>query len=205
MWMVEAQSKELPVVSCEFDKISGSQSSLHLLHFIAEDPLVPPEDSFLFLWIQDDLLSQTFLLPSEKIISRNERNVKECVPIGEKGRTRTIENSDAFQYIVSNLLESVAARNRFSPTILRGGFIMDQLRFFRHAGFSSGEITRVRQILRPSGTTFILPYDQFVEHDCRHLEAHSDSGNPKYILELARDAGHNAVALHYGLSRRFWS
>jgi class I fructose-bisphosphate aldolase len=82
---------------------------------------------------------------------------------------------------------------------------MDQLRFFRHAGFSSGEITRVRQILRPSGTTFILPYDQFVEHDCRHLEAQSDSGNPNYILELARDAGHNAVALHYGLSRRFWS
>jgi class I fructose-bisphosphate aldolase len=82
---------------------------------------------------------------------------------------------------------------------------MDQLRFFRHAAFSSGEITRVRQILRPSGTTFILPYDQFVEHDCRHLEAQSDSGNPNYILELARDAGHNAVALHYGLSRRFWS
>jgi class I fructose-bisphosphate aldolase len=82
---------------------------------------------------------------------------------------------------------------------------MDQLRFFRHAGFSAGEITRVRQILRPSGTTFILPYDQFIEHDCRHLEAQSDSGNPNYILELARDAGHNAVALHYGLSRRFWS
>jgi class I fructose-bisphosphate aldolase len=82
---------------------------------------------------------------------------------------------------------------------------MDQLRFFRHASFSSGEITRVRQILRPNGTTFILPYDQFIEHDCRHLEAQSDSGNPKYILELARDAGHNAVALHYGLSKRFWS
>jgi class I fructose-bisphosphate aldolase len=82
---------------------------------------------------------------------------------------------------------------------------MDQLRFFRHASFSAGEITRVRQILRPNGTTFILPYDQFVEHDCRHLEAQSDSGNPKYILELARDAGHNAVALHYGLSKRFWS
>ncbi|MGA9362951.1 MAG: fructose-bisphosphate aldolase [Bacteroidota bacterium] len=82
---------------------------------------------------------------------------------------------------------------------------MDQLRFFRHASFSSGEITRVHQILRPNGTTFILPYDQFIEHDCRHLEAQSDSGNPKYLLELARDAGHNGVALHYGLSKRFWS
>ncbi len=82
---------------------------------------------------------------------------------------------------------------------------MDQLRFFRHASFSPGEITRVRQILRPNGTTFILPYDQFVEHDCRHLEAQSDAGNPKYLLELGLEAGHKAVALHYGVSKRFWS
>lgn len=82
---------------------------------------------------------------------------------------------------------------------------MDQLRFFRKANFSAGEITRIRQILRPSGTTIILPYDQFIEHDCRHLEAESDAGNPDYIMELGIEGGFNAVALHYALSKRFWT
>lgn len=82
---------------------------------------------------------------------------------------------------------------------------MDQLRFFRKASFSPGEIGRVRQFLRPSGTTMILPYDQFIEHDCRHLEAESDAGNPDYIMELGQDGGFNAVAVHYGLAKRFWS
>jgi class I fructose-bisphosphate aldolase len=82
---------------------------------------------------------------------------------------------------------------------------MDNLRFFRHVSFSSGELSRVRQILRPSGTTMILPYDQFIEHDCRHLEAESDAGNPDYIINLAIKGGYNAVAIHYGLAKRFWS
>ncbi|GAB4307473.1 MAG: class I fructose-bisphosphate aldolase [Myxococcota bacterium] len=51
----------------------------------------------------------------------------------------------------------------------------------------------------------ILPYDQFVEHDCRHLEAESDSGNPNYIINLGIKGGYNAVAIHYGLSIRFWA
>ena len=82
---------------------------------------------------------------------------------------------------------------------------MDQLRFFRKVCYSPGEISRVRQFLRPSGTTMILPYDQFIEHDCRHLEAESDAGNPDYIMELGLDGGFNAVAVHYGLAKRFWS
>ncbi len=81
---------------------------------------------------------------------------------------------------------------------------MDILRFFRRAKFSTGEITRVRQFIRPNGTTMILPYDQFIEHDCRHLEGKSDSGNPYYICELARDAGFNGIVFHYGLSMRYW-
>jgi class I fructose-bisphosphate aldolase len=82
---------------------------------------------------------------------------------------------------------------------------MDQMRFFRHVSFSTGELTRLRQILRPSGTTFILPYDQFVEHDGRHQEAKSDASNPNYIIELGLDSGCNAVVFHYGISSRFWS
>ncbi|MFA4985860.1 MAG: fructose-bisphosphate aldolase [Candidatus Brocadiia bacterium] len=81
---------------------------------------------------------------------------------------------------------------------------MDILRFFRKVQFSTGEIARVRTILRPNGTTMILPYDQFIEHDCRHLEGKADSGNPHYICRLAIEGGFNAVALHYGLSLRYW-
>jgi len=81
----------------------------------------------------------------------------------------------------------------------------DILRFFRHCNFSSGELARIRQILRPSGTTMILPYDQFIEHDCRHLEAKSDAGNPDYIINLALKGGYNAVAIHYGIAKRFWT
>jgi hypothetical protein len=82
--VVEAQAKELPVVSCQLDKISSNWSSLHLFHFIAEDPLVAAEDSLFLPWLEDDLLFQNLLLLSPKIISRNERNVKEGIPIREK-------------------------------------------------------------------------------------------------------------------------
>ena len=78
----------------------------------------------------------------------------------------------------------------------------DKLRFFRRCHFTPGELARVRQFLRPNGTTLILPYDQFIEHDCRHLEAASDAGNPDYILRLAVEGGYNAVAIHYGLIPR---
>jgi len=63
----------------------------------------------------------------------------------------------------------------------------------------------VRTFLRPNGRTLILPYDQFLEHDARHAEAKSDFANPDYILRLAVEGGYNAVAIHYGLSRRYWT
>ncbi len=81
----------------------------------------------------------------------------------------------------------------------------DKLRYFRHCHFSPGELARVRQFLRDNGRTLILPYDQFIEHDSRHLEAASDAGNPDYIVRLAVEGGYNAVAIHYGLTKRFWS
>jgi hypothetical protein len=84
MRVVEAHAKELAVMSGELDKISSSWSSLRFFHFIAEDPLVAAEDSFFFSRLEDDLLFQNLLLLSSEIISRNERNVKERIPIREK-------------------------------------------------------------------------------------------------------------------------
>ncbi len=81
----------------------------------------------------------------------------------------------------------------------------DVLHHFRHCSFSTGELARVRLLLDDHGKGLILPYDQFIEHDCRHLEADSDSGNPHYIMELARDGGYTGVAVHYAISKRYWS
>lgn len=81
----------------------------------------------------------------------------------------------------------------------------DPMHFFRKLHYSAGEMVRIRQLVRPSGRTMFLPYDQFIEHDCRHLDAESDAGNVDYIMKLALDAGFNGVAFHYGISKRFWS
>lgn len=82
---------------------------------------------------------------------------------------------------------------------------VDIFRFFRKANYSHGEMARIRQILRSSGRTLILPYDQFIEHDCRHLDAESDAGNPDYIINLAIEGSYNGVAIHYGIAKRYWS
>jgi class I fructose-bisphosphate aldolase len=81
----------------------------------------------------------------------------------------------------------------------------DVLHHFRRCAFSTGELSRIRQLLDEHGKALILPYDQFIEHDCRHLEADSDSGNPHYIMELARDGRYTGVAVHHGISRRYWA
>ncbi len=81
----------------------------------------------------------------------------------------------------------------------------DPLKHFRSSSFSTGELARVRQLVNEYGKSLILPYDQFVEHDCRHLEAESDSGNPHYIMELALAGHYTGVAVHYGVASRYWS
>lgn len=81
----------------------------------------------------------------------------------------------------------------------------DIFRFFRNVSYEPGEMVRIRSMLRPSGRTLILPYDQFIEHDCRHLNAESNAGNPDYIMKLAVDGGYNGVAVHYGIAKRFWA
>ncbi|MBI2609180.1 MAG: fructose-bisphosphate aldolase [Deltaproteobacteria bacterium] len=80
-----------------------------------------------------------------------------------------------------------------------------KLRFFERTHFTNGELQNISKFVRESGRTLILPYDQFVEHDCRHLDAESDAGNPNYILQLGLEGGYNAVAIHYGLAKRYWT
>ncbi len=81
----------------------------------------------------------------------------------------------------------------------------DVLRHFRNCSFSTGELARCRQLVDDHGKSLILPYDQFIEHDCRHLDAEGDSGNPHYIMEIARDGKYTGVAVHYGLGWRYWA
>lgn len=101
---------------------------------------------------------------------------------------------------------SKATQARGDKTAATGnGAAQDALRFFRDCTFSTGELARLRQLVRPNGTMLILPYDQFIEHDSRHLSAESDAGNPDYICELAQDGGYNGIVFHYGVTMRYWS
>ena len=79
------------------------------------------------------------------------------------------------------------------------------MRFFKNQYYSPGELARLRQIVRKSGTSLILPYDQFIEHDNRHADPNPEAANPHYICKLAEAGGYNAVTVHYGLAKRYWS
>lgn len=79
------------------------------------------------------------------------------------------------------------------------------LRFFENAYFDKAELKKIKKFLRPNGTSMILPYDQFVEHDNRHMHPNPKSGNPDYIMQIALQAGFNAVSVHYGVAKRFWT
>jgi len=81
----------------------------------------------------------------------------------------------------------------------------DVLRHFRHCSYSTGELARCRQLVDDHGKSLVLPYDQFIEHDCRHLDGDGRPGDPHFIMEIARDGRYTGVAVHYGLSLRYWS
>ena len=81
----------------------------------------------------------------------------------------------------------------------------DPMRFFRDQTYSTGELARLRQIVPASGKTMILPYDQFIEHDNRHVSPNPEAADTDYICKLAVEGGYNAVAVHYGLAKRYWS
>lgn len=79
------------------------------------------------------------------------------------------------------------------------------MKFFERCHFDDKELENIKKFLRPSGTSMILPYDQFIEHDNRHLDPNPKSGDPDYILEMAEKANFDAVAVHYGVAKRYWS
>ena len=81
----------------------------------------------------------------------------------------------------------------------------DPMRFFRNHHYAPGEMARLRQMVRESGTSLILPYDQFIEHDNRHVDPNPEASNPDYICNLADAGGYNGVAIHYGLAKRYWT
>ncbi len=82
---------------------------------------------------------------------------------------------------------------------------MQRFRFFNKVHLSTGEKSRISRFLRPSGTTMILPYDQFIEHDNRHRQNDSGAEDPDYIMHLAVEGKYDAVAIHYGVAKRYWS
>ncbi len=79
------------------------------------------------------------------------------------------------------------------------------LSFFQNLHYSGEELAHVKGLVRPSGKTIILPYDQFIEHDNRHRDPNPEAANPDYILKLAIESGCNAVVFHYGVAKRFWT
>lgn len=92
-----------------------------------------------------------------------------------------------------------------SSSFVQAGADDRAMRFFSKHYYSPGELARVRQMVRPSGTSLILPYDQFIEHDNRHMDPNPLAADPDYICNLAHEGGYNAVALHYGLAKRYWT
>jgi class I fructose-bisphosphate aldolase len=81
----------------------------------------------------------------------------------------------------------------------------DVLHHFRNVSFATGELARVRSLVDERGKSLILPYDQFVEHDCRHLDGEGNCDNPHVLLSLAVEGRYTGVAIHYGISKRYWS
>lgn len=81
---------------------------------------------------------------------------------------------------------------------------MDKLKYFEKMWLSKGELKNLKKLVSDSGKCMVLPYDQFVEHDNRHAFAHERANDPDFIMELAQEGGFNAVAVHYGVAKRFW-
>ena len=58
------------------------------------------------------------------------------------------------------------------------------LSFFQNLHYSVGELSHVKEVVRESGKTIILPYDQFIEHDNRHIDPNPEAGNPIILSNL---------------------
>lgn len=106
---------------------------------------------------------------------------------------------------MANLTSNVLKMKKSEVSSHNRADVNDPMKFFRNLNYAPGELARLRQIVRASGHSLILPYDQFVEHDNRHIDPNPDAGNPDYICKLAEEGGYNAVAVHYGVAKRYWS
>jgi class I fructose-bisphosphate aldolase len=63
---------------------------------------------------------------------------------------------------------------------------------------------KLKRLFQTYGKTLILPYDQGLEHGPKDFFHARFAENPMHIIEIAKKAGFNAVALHVGNARRFF-
>ncbi|HPN67111.1 MAG TPA: fructose-bisphosphate aldolase [bacterium] len=71
--------------------------------------------------------------------------------------------------------------------------------------YSKEKQRRIKRISLSNGKFFILPIDQGLEHGPVDFLGNPDCDDPVYQLELAVKGGFSAVAMHYGLAKRYWS
>ena len=63
---------------------------------------------------------------------------------------------------------------------------------------------RLKKISLLNGKFFILPIDQGLEHGPVDFFANPESANPEFQLEIAMKVGYSAIAMQYGLAKRYW-
>lgn len=75
-------------------------------------------------------------------------------------------------------------------------------------GLDTGKKARLTRILFQhglrNGTALFLPYDQGLEHGPRDFLANPPSGDPRYIIRLAREGGFNGIVVQIGLAEKFY-
>ncbi len=63
---------------------------------------------------------------------------------------------------------------------------------------------RLKNIALPNGKFFILPIDQGLEHGPVDFLVNPYCGSPEFQLDLAVEVGFSAIAMQYGLAKRYW-
>ena len=75
-------------------------------------------------------------------------------------------------------------------------------------GLSTGKKARLHRLLHEhglrNGTALFLPYDQGLEHGPRDFVPNPASSDPRYVLDLAAEAGFNGVVLQIGLAEKYY-
>lgn len=74
-------------------------------------------------------------------------------------------------------------------------------------GLSLGKKARLHRLLYQhglkNGTLMILPIDQGIEHGPLNFFPNPPSANPDFQWSLALEGNYNAIALHYGMARKY--